>query len=570
MPAPIRRETTPPVQKLPAPPKPAATPGEGVTQPGNRALTSAAKPASQAPAGPAPSEGSNPVKKVGQAAATDTQNAPTTTTEGRDGALASLRGESTFDPAAKPVESAAKALKSGVKTASTPATATAPGEKTVSTAAPGEKTISTAAPEVRNLGPEAPTTPGAAPGSVSAPPSDPNQRAGWWNGLSPEQQSQQIAADPRRIGSLDGLPASARDQANREQLQRDTTRLQAEAEAAKTERLEQLARSSQANSPHVRDLANQPAQTFLSDEKLHEYQNAQAVQAQLDRVEGQTDPVTGQPLQAQLLVYDPAFVGGEGRAAIAVGNVDTADHVAVSVPGLDSNVRDYMDNLTGNALNLYNESRQAGGDVATVAWMGYDAPGFSNVAVDNAAENGAGLLAQDVDAIRASRGDNQPHLTVIGHSYGSTTASIAADREGLAADDLVLIGSPGAGHADNVSDYEGIDSEHVWAGSASRDPVTYFNDSNTLGTWDALGLDPSLNDFGANRFRAESVNRGDGGLGNFNNHSRYYDNNSESLFNMASIVTGNYHRVQRAEQRDKSFLSVDDPEADRTPREVGY
>jgi pimeloyl-ACP methyl ester carboxylesterase len=347
-------------------------------------------------------------------------------------------------------------------------------------------------------------------------------------------------------------------------LQQDITRLEAEAQQAQAKAVDQVDHTGYG--PQV---AEQPAENFLNDECRRQLDNARAVQAQLDRVEGQRDPVTGEPLQAQLLVYDPAFVDGEGRAAIAVGNVDTADHVAVSVPGLGSDVSSYMDNITGNALNLYNESRNAGGDVATVAWMGYDAPGFSNVAVDNAAENGAKLLAQDVDAIRASRGENQPHLTVIGHSYGSTTASIAADREGLAADDLVLIGSPGAGHADNVSDYEGIDGEHVWSGSNSRDPVTHLN-GGALGVWDPLGDDPSLNSFGANRFQAEDVNRENGGTGGFENHSRYYNENTESLYNMAAIVTGNYHQVRRADHREHSFLDFNDPETDRRPQEVSH
>jgi pimeloyl-ACP methyl ester carboxylesterase len=569
MPSPIRRDVTPPAPKLPPPPKPTEAQGQNTLQAANKAPNASTPPASQDPARLALRGGSAPGGTSGQASSSIQNQA--NTAPGRDGALAAIRGESTFKPELKP----AGAVESGSKTAGTGVTAPGAVESAAKAIGAGAQVsapggvqsagtagANPAAPDVRNLGPEAPTAPGTTPSTaVSEPPSDPAQRADWWNGLSPEQQSQQIAADPAQIGSLDGLPASARDQANRQVLEQDITRLEAEAEQAQAEAVDQVDHTGYG--PQV---AEQPAENFLSDESRRQLENARAVQEQLDRVEGETDPVTGEPLQAQLLVYDPAFADGEGRAAIAVGNVDTADHVAVSVPGLGSDVRSYMDNLTGNALNLYNESRNAGGNVATVAWLGYDAPGYSNVSVDNAAENGAPLLAQDVAAIRASRGENQPHLTVIGHSYGSTTTSIAADRHGLDADDVVLIGSPGAGHADNVSDYEGIDGEHVWAGSNSRDPVTHLTGGAIGALWDPLGLDPSSESFGANRFQAEDVNRENGGTGGFDNHSRYYNENTESLYNLAAIVTGNYHQVGRAQHRDDSG----DPEADRTPREVEH
>lgn len=558
MPSPIRRDATSLAPKLSPPPKQETAPGQNTLQAGNKS-PSAQTPASQDPAKLALRKA--PAGTSGQAAAS-IQNVADTA-PGRDGALAAIRGESTFKPTVKP-----GAAESALKTAGTdvrPAGAVQSAAKALGAGAqvPAPTGTNPAAPDVRNLGPQqGPTGPGTTTSNaVTEPPSDPAQRAEWWNGLTPEQQSQQIAADPQQIGSLDGLPASARDQANREVLEQDITRLEAEAEQAKAEALDQVDHTG-----YGPEIARQPAENFLNDESRRQLENARAVQAQLERVEGETDPVTGEPLQAQLLVYDPAFADGEGRAAIAVGDVDTADHVAVSVPGLGSDVRSYMDNLTGNALNLYNESRNAGGNVATVAWLGYDAPGYSNVSVDNAAENGAPLLAQDVAAIRASRGENQPHLTVIGHSYGSTTASIAADRHGLDADDLVLIGSPGAGHADNVSDYEGIDGESVWVGSNSRDPVTHLTGGVIGPVWDPLGQDPSSESFGANRFQAEDVSRDEGGAVDFGQHSKYYNENTESLYNLAAIVTGNYHQVGRAQHRDDSG----DPEGDRTPREVDH
>ena len=53
------------------------------------------------------------------------------------------------------------------------------------------------------------------------------------------------------------------------------------------------------------------------------------------------------------------------------------------------------------------------------------------------------LLAADVMAVQASR-YVVPHLTVIGHSYGSTTTGTALRDHVTGVDDAVLVGSPGA------------------------------------------------------------------------------------------------------------------------------
>ncbi|QSQ17692.1 alpha/beta hydrolase [Myxococcus landrumensis] len=380
----------------------------------------------------------------------------------------------------------------------------------------------------------------AVAGALDGAPADPKARAGWWKGLSPTEQMQAISADPKKVGSMDGLPASVRDSANRVQLKNEITQLNAEAKQAKANYLDNMSLGDKLRDAlRPGSAKSDPPEKFLSQEKQHQLENANAVQKQLERTAKEAG-------SAQLLVYDSSFVKGEGRAAIVAGNLDTAKHVSVSVPGLNSDVRGYMDNITSDALRLHKAAGTQRGEVATVAWMGYDAPGFQNVASDNAAENGAKLLASDVAGIRASREGNQPHLTVIGHSYGSTTASIAADKNNLQADDLVLIGSPGAGSAKSVKDYEPqLSNGHVWSGSASKDFVSWLNGSNLPG--DPLGQDPSENKFGAKRFTAEAADRGD--KSNMGDHSKYYNEGSESLANLADIVTGNYGGVDRAEHR---------------------
>ena len=53
------------------------------------------------------------------------------------------------------------------------------------------------------------------------------------------------------------------------------------------------------------------------------------MRAQLARVRAARDPDGLGPTTAQLLVFDPKAYGSEGRVALAVGDVDTADNVGV-------------------------------------------------------------------------------------------------------------------------------------------------------------------------------------------------------------------------------------------------
>ena len=211
--------------------------------------------------------------------------------------------------------------------------------------------------------------------------------------------------------------------------------------------------------------------------------------------------------------------------------------------GLDANVTD--------ALNLYEEARWSDHDETTacMVWVGYDAPSsLTDPAVwtDDRARAGGALLAADVAGFQASRGTDQPNLTVIGHSYGSTTTAHAATDVGLDVDSIVLIGSPGAGsNVDHASDL-GVGAENVWVGAASADPVTWTGSHGVMNPESlrggvGLGNDPAEDDFGAQRFKSrghrpppESV------VSLFDHHDLVLpDPDTESLYNMAAVVTGN-------------------------------
>jgi hypothetical protein len=82
-----------------------------------------------------------------------------------------------------------------------------------------------------------------------------------------------------------------------------------------------------------------------------------------------------------------------------------------------------------------------------------------------------------------------------------------------------------------------------------------------------LGDDPAEDDFGGNRFRAESTTRADNdGVGAFGDHSKYFEHDTESLWNISQIVNGNYDAVVHAGHvHDPWIGDPEDPEWDRDP-----
>ncbi|MDQ1727725.1 MAG: hypothetical protein QOK14_1770 [Frankiaceae bacterium] len=359
---------------------------------------------------------------------------------------------------------------------------------------------------------------------MTVPPTgtSPDEVATWWAAQDDDTQTALIAAHPDQLGNLDGLPPEVRDRANRLSLARHIAELQSLTDDPRN--------------------AERNAGGYLSD-RLRWYR---VVQSQLDAYSRQIDPRTGQPVHTQLLMLDQSAFSGVGRAAIAFGDVGSASNVSYLIPGLNQKVDPDLGRTVGNAWNLYRTTgmsapTQSG---AVVAWLGYETPGFSNVAWDNCAEHGADRLRDELDGLHVVRGENQPHLTVIGHSYGSTTAALAARRYDLTIDDLVLAGSPGA-TVHTASDLH-VPNGHVWDGAASGDMVSWLR-------WFG-NVDPSTDEFGAHRFEAETVTRSGDGSHNTGEHSHYFDHGSESLGNITRIVLGQDGAVVAAPYREDDLV----------------
>ncbi len=377
----------------------------------------------------------------------------------------------------------------------------------------------------------------------------------WWRSLTPSERDALLVAAPGVLGNLAGIPARVRHRANSVRLRRDLAGLGL-----------------------LRDRG------LLTDAEARVLRNAEAASGALDRARGSRDPRTGEPLPALLYLYDPGAFGGDGAVALAVGDPDTADDVSVLVPGMRTDASD-IGALVTDATAVHDAARQADGEAthAALAWIGYDAPdnvplldGLSGDVVrvvdERLAERGGERLAETVAGLRAERRGPPADLTVIGHSYGSTTVGHAASDHGLAVDDLVVVGSPGlGGEVEHVDDLHVGDAD-VWVGASSLDPVPHLAQRGAIGPGGivgtvlgvGLGHDPAAADSGALRFRAEVPVTGPGDL--LDAHSGYFDHDGEALHNIARIVTGQDEQVARAEGvHDDWWRPPVDPELGRTP-----
>ncbi|RRD41873.1 hypothetical protein EII13_10660 [Buchananella hordeovulneris] len=129
---------------------------------------------------------------------------------------------------------------------------------------------------------------------------------------------------------------------------------------------------------------------------------------------------------------------------------------------------------------------------------------------------------------------NDPHLTALGHSYGSTTTGMAAARvrPGVV-DDLVLFGSPGAG-VHNVEQYN-VPEGHAWvSGVRGGDAVQGLGSDSDFGL-NPMGMDGFThlsNEAPDERGWWESITNP------FARHSVYLAPDSGTLKDFGKIVAG--------------------------------
>ncbi|WP_051967272.1 alpha/beta hydrolase [Kitasatospora mediocidica] len=371
---------------------------------------------------------------------------------------------------------------------------------------------------------------------------DPVAVSAWWRALTPDLRQLLVQHYPELVGNRDGVPAAARDQANRITLRKYLA-------------------------AHGDRQSSEAEQAALA--------GFQAVQDRLDRDAGQWPPDFLYGLSDE----------GQGRCILSFGDPDTATDVSTYVPGVGTDLAGVGGKDGDRALNIWRAAQQAdpSRSTASLVWLGYDPPpgldrlspqdpAPAEVLSTDRAVRGARSYQRFTAGLRATHQGPAAHLTAVGHSYGSLTVGLAGQGPGgTGADDVVLIGSPGV-DARRAADL-GVPADHVWVGAAENDPVSHLPAGErvradargavtgaglggpfgaAVGGWlgDTLfarsdgdrlwfGPDPASADFGARRFDVA-----DGPPG-FASHSNYLDRSGgNSLRNIGRIVAGRPQDVQ--------------------------
>ncbi|MFE2601588.1 alpha/beta hydrolase [Streptomyces sp. NPDC059396] len=388
----------------------------------------------------------------------------------------------------------------------------------------------------------------------------PAERKSWWDGLPQEQREEYLAVYPDEIGNLDGIPSAIRDAANRDNLSLLIGELEGRGEEGAGVRLAGLR---------------------AIDEQLRAARDPNVPPMYLLGIGNQ----------------------GNGRAIISFGDPDTSRNVSAYVPGLGTALdEDFARNDVQRARDTAIGAQRYDPSSASIVWLGYDAPQFSmadipgntDVMSADQARVGATAYNEFMSGISATNQNEDPHVTAIGHSYGSLTVGQAAQRDGgvPGVDEIVLLGSPGTG-AKSADDL-GVSRNHVFVGAAENDPVTAMPariEARGMATGAAsgavvggavagpvgaavgglgggavaylaqdaqaddrelwYGTDPAHEAFGARRFRVEDGPRPIGDAGGFAAHSSYFNPrvDEESARNIAKIVAGRGDRINIQEPR---------------------
>ena len=320
----------------------------------------------------------------------------------------------------------------------------------------------------------------------------------WWGtmGLASRNALREVA--PQLVGNLDGVPYAIRDLANRTALESTMAQLQSTIDTAS-------------------------GRTVVDNARR-----------QLSMLQSIADALSDGPESHRTLMS--LDVAGQGRAAIVLGDLRTADYVTYMVPGMFFTIEGQMVYWSDAAQRMGEEQRawlahygDTTSTVATIAWIGYHTPNLTNVgSMENALE-GRDSLAQAVQGLQALRLGDEPYVSIIGHSYGSTAALMALTDYDFEIDALAVVGSPGSA-AQSVDELH-VKNGNVYVGEAEWDPVP---------TSAFFGSEPGAADYGATVFGTA------GGLDPITGkellrsfgHIEYFSPDTESLRNLALITIG--------------------------------
>lgn len=339
--------------------------------------------------------------------------------------------------------------------------------------------------------------------------------AKWWSSLSDAEKEQMIKDHPKEIGNLNGVDGTSRDKANRIVLP--------QALASEKKKLEKL------------------KQRYGDHPSRRERQQIERVEERikaLEKVDETLKKAGDDHIPRQLLSLETS--GQRVLAAVAQGNVDTADHIGVVVPGLYSNVANNLTDYDSRAKIMGDNVRKYthSDNVAMISYLGYEAPqDIAQVTDIGYARKGADKLAGFLNGLDASRerGAGDAHITVAGHSYGSTTSGMALTKvnDGVV-DDLIQFGSPGSGVQD-VSEFN-LPKGHAWVSATDykQDMVQGIGDDGRF------GKNPDTME-GYNHLSGD-VGEGDGSFYPFSKHGGYFNKGSQALDDISRVIAGEGRR----------------------------
>ncbi|MFC0678572.1 alpha/beta hydrolase [Lysobacter korlensis] len=350
---------------------------------------------------------------------------------------------------------------------------------------------------------------------LAAPPSAGAVTA-WWQSVPPAWKHTISRSAPELVGNLNGIPFPERSAANQSLLTESLVHLESQLDA-------DLGRA-------------ELGETLRRVEALKDIRGALG--------DGNSEP------QRYLLSLD---LDREPTAAIAVGDPQQADYVSFLIPGMFFNTGSQISEWTDTAARLYEEQvswlellgakgNEAGDTIATIAWVGYQTPHLLNVGSLDLAREGRDSLTGMVEGLQSSRGADQPFLSILAHSYGSTAALMALEENDFTVDALAVIGSPGSA-AQSVDELN-VRNGNVFVGEAAWDPIpnsSYF------------GSDPGAESYGAKRMdvgggldviREEVLAASIG-------HNEYFGPGTESLRNLALLAIDQGDLVTDGTERDQ-------------------
>ncbi|MGA1812423.1 alpha/beta hydrolase [Frondihabitans sp. 4ASC-45] len=385
-------------------------------------------------------------------------------------------------------------------------------------------------------------------------PPEASTASSWWAALSDDQRAALLAGAPSVIGNLGGVPYADRIVANQNQLDQAAARS---------------------------DLTK-------------------AQQGTVDQA-NKTLGSGGHSGRAPRGLVDLNLENKPPLAAVSIGDLDTADKVTWSVPGMNTAAQDSLWGWTGATSNLQQQQEQVDpGSHAAVSWLGYDTPGLpeslndpfseQSVLMNTLAVRGSRRLAVELDAFHDARsvnGNSPASINVVAHSYGTTTTAYALTKTRYAVDTVTFVASAGI-DATVIPDASALnvrsvgEQPQVFATQARADVVATIGrdvDPHDLGTiLNALGNSgqsgippvPQLievpqnhrinpdDDFGAIRYDSDGYDVGTTHLRATGGHDAigsgetfsapkgggYLDKGTQSLLNTAIATTGNHQFLE--------------------------